>query len=109
MRSVIEMVLIYCCVTCVLCGLVVPTACRQASRATWSMPQLYLLPILTTAALLLFFAYWLIVYIYLATCSTPTGGDFCAPSNAFQSAAEDAATGHVVYEDSQEYQKLWFA
>jgi hypothetical protein len=44
---------------------------KEASIAIASMPQIFLSPVLTYFFLLLLFAYWLAVFMYLATAGTP--------------------------------------
>lgn len=47
----------------------------QASRAITSMPQIFFTPILTFICLIVFLAYWVVIYLYLATSGTPEGNN----------------------------------
>eukprot|EP00042_Codosiga_hollandica_P057139 m.840181 g.840181 ORF g.840181 m.840181 type:complete len:641 (+) comp59508_c0_seq9:56-1978(+) len=65
---------------------------EETSIALMRLPQLFLLPATTTIFLAMFFAFWLTVYIFLASTGSPV-----IDSN-----------GHVAYEDTPNYQKMWW-
>eukprot|EP00051_Salpingoeca_urceolata_P006769 m.89580 g.89580 ORF g.89580 m.89580 type:complete len:652 (+) comp14976_c1_seq3:89-2044(+) len=65
---------------------------QEASKIMARIPQVLFLPLLTTFFLALFFAYWIVVFLYLSTTAEPV-------------ANED---GHVEYVERDDYAKLWW-